>query len=56
MSYVIFDQIKKFVCPCGCGKELKLSIQETKPSGWNAFVMDGNDFVVMVGEAYTGDE
>jgi hypothetical protein len=54
MSLVLFDQEKKFKCPCGCKKTLTLSIQQTEDYGWNAFVSwikDGKwDFIAVVGE------
>ena len=56
MSYVIFDQEKEFTCPCGCGKTLKLSIQNTEACGWNAFVFSGKDCIVAVGEDNVGSE
>ena len=56
MSYVVFDQEKEFACPCGCGKTLKLSIQNTEAYGWNAFVFSGKDCIAEVGENHVGSE
>ena len=50
MSLVLFDQEKKFKCPCGCKKTLTLSIQQTEDYGWNAFVNDEGNILVSFGE------
>ena len=55
MSYVVFDQEKEFMCPCGCGKKLTLSIQQTEGYGWNAYVMDGQKIIAAIGENNLGD-
>jgi hypothetical protein len=55
MSIVYFDQEKKFECPCGCGKKLTLSIQQTEGYGWNAYVMDGQKIIAAIGENNLGD-
>ena len=55
MSIVYFDQDKKFMCPCGCGKKLTLSIQQTEGYGWNAFVIDNQKIIISVGENGVND-
>ena len=55
MSVVEFHQEKKFKCPCGCNRELILTIQHTEAAGWNAFVSSAKKDIVEVGENNLGD-
>ena len=40
MSYVYWTTKEKFKCPCGCGKELILEMQESEAYGVNVFLID----------------
>ena len=50
MSVILFHQDKEFVCPCGCKRKFRLSIQHSSSYGWNAFVTSRKKDVAEVGE------